>query len=120
LCQAYIGGGGVIAPLVVEVTPEQVTFGAGVIRFVLPGWARYAAGSRPTACRSCNAKVLFVNARKSGRRAPINPDGSSHFATCPDAAAWRASERGTGPQAVTTGEADASAPRAPSHLPGGS
>lgn len=39
-------------------------------------------------CRSCMAAVLWCYTA-AGRKAPANPDGSSHFATCPDGPAWR-------------------------------
>lgn len=39
-------------------------------------------------CRSCLAAVLWCYT-PAGRKAPANPDGSSHFATCPDGPAWR-------------------------------
>jgi hypothetical protein len=32
---------------------------------------------------------MWVITLKTGRRAPINPDGESHFSTCPDADRWR-------------------------------
>jgi len=56
--------------------------------WILPDWAVYREGA-PTTCRSCRAVVLWVESRSTGKRAPINPDGISHFATCPDAAKWR-------------------------------
>lgn len=39
-------------------------------------------------CRSCRARVAWVVTAK-GKRAPYNPDGISHYATCPQAATWR-------------------------------
>lgn len=39
-------------------------------------------------CRSCHDMVLWVHT-KAGKRAPLNPDGTSHFATCPQAPTWR-------------------------------
>lgn len=39
-------------------------------------------------CRSCRAEVLWC-ITPAGKRAPIDPDGKSHFATCPQADAWR-------------------------------
>lgn len=41
------------------------------------------------ACRSCKADIIWI-VTKNGRRAPMNPDGTSHWGTCPDAHAWRA------------------------------
>lgn len=50
-----------------------------------------AASQEPRACRSCGAPMLFVATLRSGgqKLAPINPDGSSHFATCTEPARWR-------------------------------
>lgn len=57
--------------------------------WVIPAWAEPpAAGEKPSACRSCGASVMWV-LTKRGKRAPLNPDGTSHFATCPQAASWR-------------------------------
>lgn len=34
------------------------------------------------ACRGCGAAVTFV-LTKHGKHMPVNPDGASHFSTCP-------------------------------------
>jgi hypothetical protein len=39
-------------------------------------------------CRSCHA-TIFWGETPNGRRAPFDPDGQSHFITCPDRRAWR-------------------------------
>lgn len=39
-------------------------------------------------CRSCGALVTWA-LQKSGKYMPIDPDGTSHFATCPQANQWR-------------------------------
>lgn len=39
-------------------------------------------------CRSCRAEVMWVTTA-AGKRMPIDRDGTSHFATCPDAKDWR-------------------------------
>ena len=39
-------------------------------------------------CRSCGAPVLWC-VTPAGKRAPVNRDGTSHFADCPQAADWR-------------------------------
>ena len=39
-------------------------------------------------CRSCGAPITWVKT-ESGKWMPLDPDGTSHFATCPDAAKWR-------------------------------
>jgi hypothetical protein len=57
--------------------------------WVIPAWANPPAeGEQPGACRSCGAPVMWVETKR-GKRAPLNPDGTSHFATCPQAASWR-------------------------------
>jgi hypothetical protein len=57
--------------------------------WVIPiGWTRADGTGRDAACRSCRAEVLWCTT-PSGKRAPINRDGTSHFATCPQADAWR-------------------------------
>lgn len=42
----------------------------------------------PARCRSCGAVVLWCTT-PAGKRAPVNRDGVSHFATCPQASDWR-------------------------------
>lgn len=39
-------------------------------------------------CRSCRAEVMWVTTA-AGKRMPIDRDGKSHFATCPQADDWR-------------------------------
>jgi hypothetical protein len=39
-------------------------------------------------CRSCGAPIAWV-VTAARKRAPMDPDGTPHFATCPHAAAWR-------------------------------
>jgi len=98
---------------------RTITFGGGLIRVIVPDWAEYV-GNRPTMCRSCGATVLFVRATRSGKSSPIDPDGKSHFATCPDAPHWRARHRAVARRAVTRPPAQPSAAEPSSHLPGGS
>lgn len=43
----------------------------------------------PSKCRSCHAAVFWIVSPKSGKRMIVNPDTVSHFATCPQAKAWR-------------------------------
>lgn len=58
-------------------------------KWVLPDWAAVPdPGTRASACRSCAAPVLWVDTY-GGKRAPLNADGTSHFATCPQADQWR-------------------------------
>jgi hypothetical protein len=59
-------------------------------RWEAAGWVR-VEGSTPTTfgrCRSCGAEMLWVVTR-NGRHAPYDRDGKSHFASCPEAKAWR-------------------------------
>jgi len=39
-------------------------------------------------CRSCSAPINWT-ITKDDKRAPLDPDGTSHFATCPSAATHR-------------------------------
>lgn len=39
-------------------------------------------------CRSCGAPIAWCTTR-AGKRAPLNPDGTSHYSTCPQADTWR-------------------------------
>jgi hypothetical protein len=55
-------------------------------RFMVPDG--YTPGEKSSRCRSCDALILWC-ATRSQRRAPLNADGTSHFASCPDAASWR-------------------------------
>lgn len=58
--------------------------------WLAPAWAVTPMGPITThACRSCRASIAWLRARRSGLLGPVNPDGTSHFATCPDADAWR-------------------------------
>lgn len=38
-------------------------------------------------CRSCSAEVMWC-ITPAGRRAPVDRDGTSHFATCPQGREW--------------------------------
>ena len=39
-------------------------------------------------CRGCGAGVYWIKT-KAGKAMPVDPDGTSHFATCPKAANFR-------------------------------
>jgi hypothetical protein len=39
-------------------------------------------------CRSCGATVYWI-VTKNGKKMPVEADGVSHFARCPQAEAWR-------------------------------
>lgn len=56
--------------------------------WALPSWAHTPEYPRIAHCNSCQAPMLWV-VTKLGNRAPLNQDGTSHFATCPDAARHR-------------------------------
>lgn len=58
--------------------------------WLCPPWAITPSARITThECRSCGARVAWLKTRKTGSLAPVNPDGISHFGTCPDAPAWR-------------------------------
>jgi hypothetical protein len=40
-------------------------------------------------CRSCGQAVRFIRNAETGKSPPSNLDGTSHFATCPQAGQWR-------------------------------
>lgn len=51
-------------------------------------------GTPPAKCRGCSAQIFFVltkpaDDRKHASIMPVNPDGVSHFATCPNAPKFR-------------------------------
>lgn len=52
------------------------------ITFVIP------AGTAPKPCRGCPASVFWITTEK-GRPMPVDADGTSHFATCAAASAFR-------------------------------
>jgi hypothetical protein len=68
-------------------TPYAVASGE---TWLCPPWAITPAARIATrTCRSCGARVAWLKTIKTGSLAPVNPDGISHFATCPQAPAWR-------------------------------
>ena len=40
-------------------------------------------------CRGCGAKIWFLMNERTGRSAPFDADGESHFSTCPKAYQFR-------------------------------
>ena len=55
-----------------------------------PPWAvAPAARIDVRTCRSCGARIAWLKTIKTGSLAPVDQDGTSHFATCPDAPSWR-------------------------------
>jgi hypothetical protein len=55
----------------------------GALVFEIPG------GTPRAKCRSCDADVFWIQT-KNGKKMPANPDGTSHFSTCPNANQHRA------------------------------
>jgi hypothetical protein len=51
------------------------------------GW-RIELRDPPARCRSCGAAIAWAMT-PAGRRAPLDRDGTSHFASCPQAETWR-------------------------------
>lgn len=49
---------------------------------------RIPEGTRESACRSCAAPIFWI-VTTHGKKMPVDRDGTSHFATCPNAAAHR-------------------------------
>ena len=45
-------------------------------------------------CRSCGAAIRWVETR-TGKRMPMDPDGTTHFATCPQSRSWSRSKKET-------------------------
>jgi len=44
--------------------------------------------AQPSKCRGCGETVYWIITR-NGKRMPVDPDGTSHFATCPSAERYR-------------------------------
>lgn len=44
--------------------------------------------TRAESCRSCRAQIFWIRTT-AGKAMPVDPDGTSHFATCPNAAKHR-------------------------------
>ncbi len=55
--------------------------------WVLPTWAAQV-DDRVSTCRSCFVRIVWCETLH-GKRAPLNPDGTHHFSTCPDRDVWR-------------------------------
>jgi hypothetical protein len=58
--------------------------------FTVPDWYTFDNFGR---CRSCGQRVAWCITLK-GKKAPLDADGTSHFATCPDAGSWRRKSAG--------------------------
>ena len=47
-------------------------------------------GTRPARCRACAEEIYFIpRERQPEKKHPVNADGISHFATCPEADSFR-------------------------------
>lgn len=57
-------------------------------RAPMPDWADPSAVPDLGICRSCGAPIWWIRT-KAGKRAPVDADGTNHFATCPQADQWR-------------------------------
>lgn len=67
--------------------PEDVGWsdadrGRAPLRFLIP------PGTPERQCRSCKAPVFWIVTARD-RKMPVDHDGTSHFATCPNAAKHR-------------------------------
>lgn len=49
-------------------------------------------GAAQRKCRSCKAPIFWVRTA-GGKPMPVNPDGTTHFATCPEGKEWSGSSR---------------------------
>lgn len=52
---------------------------------ILPGKGLAQRGQ----CKGCGAELWWVKSPKTGTPHPWNPDGTSHFSTCPEAPRFR-------------------------------
>lgn len=57
---------------------DGLAYGGGAMNFDIP------PGTRQATCKSCHAVIYWIRTDK-GKSMPVNPDGSPHWATCPDA-----------------------------------
>ena len=72
------------ADVVESIDPASLTYD------VQPPWFVQGTGR----CRSCGATIAWAQHEHTLRRAPFNPDGTSHLDTCPDRDAWRRPRQG--------------------------
>lgn len=52
------------------------------IKFTIP------PGTRHSFCKGCSLDIYWIETVK-GKKMPVDPDGTSHFATCPQADQFR-------------------------------
>jgi hypothetical protein len=55
--------------------------------FVLPAGDAVKRAGKEGRCRSCSAVIYWVETA-SGKKLPMDPDGVTHFATCPQSKSW--------------------------------
>lgn len=71
---------------------DQPLLGHGRMKFRLPDGTIGSTGE----CRSCPETIIWIKT-PAGKAAPYNPDGTSHFATCPGSSRWKGRTRAEGP-----------------------
>lgn len=86
--ETYTGGpeGRVVEKAPEATLPLKPPHGEAEERPEAPARKTPLAG-RLGACRSCGAAVVWAKT-DSGKWCPYDPDGASHFTTCPDAGKW--------------------------------
>lgn len=70
-------------------TPEELGYTPAPAKAKLRRWP-IPPGAPEKTCRSCSAPIVWI-VTASGKRMPVDPDGVSHFETCPNAAQHRRS-----------------------------
>jgi hypothetical protein len=70
-------GCGQAVPVVAKRAPARAE-----IKYPIP------PGAKSSACRGCGAFVYWIRTL-TGKQMPVDPDGTSHFATCPKAAEFK-------------------------------
>jgi Zn-dependent alcohol dehydrogenase len=66
------------------------TLVSGGVTFTIPDtYVISSFGAHVTQCRACQQTILFAAHRTTGKRMPLNPDGTSHFSNCPEADTFR-------------------------------
>ena len=53
------------------------------VKFTIP------VGTPAARCRGCGARIYWIITSAAQNRMPVDPDGTSHFATCPVADQFR-------------------------------
>ena len=67
-----------------DASPDPLPERAPAGRVIPEGYAFTNTGT----CSACSAPLSWCTT-KAGKRAPLNPDGTSHFADCPEAGRFR-------------------------------